>query len=233
MDDALARDLLVLCREEQASLVELYGNPELIAELEETGAEGRRIAPGASFSLIALAEAARRAPISDLVHHHLAVHAYVGWRLERVVLAYGWPGADLVGVEAAEAFSAMLAHADDRPALRLRAVGAAVNDAGRLRSDIDSRQYGHVVDRTQVIMESPQIYGTYLLPTPDGVKLVWPVHDEAELDARRESIRLPPLRHDIKLYESGATAGAFLAPTQTPPTSQPARTRGQTSLRTD
>lgn len=143
---------------------------------------------------------------------YLAVHAYVGWHLERVVLAYGWPGADLVGAQAAEAFSAILAHADDRPALRLQAIDAALRYDGRLRSDIDGRQYGHVVDRTQVILQAPQIYGTYLVPTPRGAELVWPVKDDTELDVRRERIRLPPLQHDIELYERGATPGPFLTP---------------------
>lgn len=216
MDKALAHKLLVLCDEEQERLVEIDQDPQFAAELEAVASRGQRLPPGASFALIALAEMARQDSVPNLVHQMLAVHAHVGWHLERVVLAYGWPGVDLVGEEAAVAFSAMLAHADDRPSLRLRAIEAAVSVEGRLRSDIDRRQYGHVADRTQVILESPQVYGTYLLPTPGGAKLVWPVQDEGKLDARRERIRLPPLQHDIDLYKAGATLGSFLAPMAPP-----------------
>lgn len=212
MDQALADQLVELCELEQEGLVQLQRDPQLNAELEAAGRAGRQATPpGASFVLIGLPELALRSSAPDLVHQLVAVHARVGWYLERVVLAHGWPGADLIGEEAALAFSAMLAHADDRPSLRLRAIESALGD-GRLRSDIDGRQYGHVADRTQVVLEAAQVYGTYLLPKQGGAGLVWPVEDEAELDARRERIRLPPVQYDIELYETGATPGPFLAP---------------------
>lgn len=213
MDQALADRLLELCDLEQKGLVELQRDPQLNAELEAVGRSGRRASPpGASFVLLGLTELALRSSTPALVHELVAVRTHLGWYLERLVLAHGWPGVELVGEEAAVAFSAMLAHADDRPSLRRQAIEAALGGNGQLQPDIDGRQYGHVVDRTQVILEAPQVYGTYLLPKPGGPGLVWPVQDEAQLDARRERIRLPPIQHDIDLYKAGATPGPFLVP---------------------
>jgi|SRR5579875_334488 len=213
MNDILSTKILDLCELEQEGLVELQRDTNLNAELEALGRTGRQSTPaGASLALLGLTDLALRSSAPDLVHRLVAVHCRIGWFLEKVVHAYGWPGADLLGEEAALAFSAMLAHADDRPSLRQRAIADALERNGQLRAGIDGRQYGHVVDRNQVILEAPQVYGTYLLPKPEGPGLVWPVRDEAQLNTRRKKIRLPPIHHDIELYKTGATPGPFLAP---------------------
>lgn len=213
MNDALSTQLLHLCELEQEGLVQLQRDTNLNAELEALGRTGRQSTPaGASLALLGLTDLAVRSSAPDLVHRLVAVHCHIGWFLEKVVHAYGWPGANLLGEDAALAFSAMLAHADDRPSLRQRAIADALERNGQLRPGIDGRQYGHVVDRNQVILDAPQVYGTYLLPKQGGPGIVWPVQDEAQLNARRERIRLPPIQHDIELYETGATPGPFLAP---------------------
>ncbi len=113
----------------------------------------------------------------------------------RLVLArYGWPGRRLVGDEGSHGAWLLLQHADRDTALQrtaLRLLENAVRSGDASRSDL-----AYLTDRVRVAEGRPQVYGTQLEYDSRGCAAPKPSEDPGQLDARRASAGLEP----VKLY---------------------------------
>ncbi|MFF3640445.1 DUF6624 domain-containing protein [Streptomyces sp. NPDC002564] len=109
--------------------------------------------------------------------------------LRRVVSEHGWPGRSLVGAEASVAAWQLVLRADHRPdfqRLVLRLIAPAVE-----QGEATVQQWAHLHDRCSVNSGTPQLYGTQYRLGPSGPEVL-PIHDPAQLGARRSSVGLVP-----------------------------------------
>lgn len=105
-----------------------------------------------------------------------------------VVTSRGWPKRSEVGTRAAFDFFLLVQHADlatQQGMLPLMEAAVAEDEAG-------GSEFAYLVDRVRVREGRPQVYGTQLR-TVDGLLVPFPIDDEADVDARRESVGLEPL----------------------------------------
>lgn len=146
--------------------------------------------------LTAMAEADHRAAAvanSDEAVEQLAwrrLTARHGDRLNTIMNESGWPTADLVGGEAAQAAWLIAQHADRQLDVQRRAcelLHAAVA-AGRA----SARELAFLRDRTLVNEGRKQIYGTQIAGVRDGSPVPWPCEDPDGMDARRAEVGIEP-----------------------------------------
>lgn len=110
-------------------------------------------------------------------------------RLQEIVSELGWPGPDLVGIEASRAAQTMLQHAELEHLRRLvphlrDAVAAGQAEPARLAM---------AEDQIRVEEGDSQIYGTEVVQGPDGIPRLYPLEDPESVDQRRAEVGLPPL----------------------------------------
>lgn len=112
-------------------------------------------------------------------------------RLQAIVLAHGWPGYDLVGVDGAHAAWLLVQHQDaDRPFQRLclERLGKAV-----ARHDASPTDLAYLTDRVLVAEGRKQRYGTQFRQGPGGDLAPSPIEDPARVDERRRDAGLPSM----------------------------------------
>ncbi|RLL68202.1 DUF6624 domain-containing protein [Streptomyces sp. Z26] len=156
------------------------------AELEEMAAADHRAAHLANSADVAERLAWRRLA---------ARHAD---RLAEVMDAYGWPTANVVGEEAAQAAWLVARHADrqldvQRRALRLMEQAVSEGTAG-------VRELAFLRDRTLVNEGREQVYGTQIADVVGGAPVPWPCVDPARLDERRAEVGIPPFEEYVALF---------------------------------
>ena len=112
-------------------------------------------------------------------------------RLTEIVDAVGWPGADLVGAEAAYAAWKIAQHADRQLDVQRRALAliTASPDPG-----VGAREIAMLRDRVLVNEGRNQLYGTQVAGVVDGKPVLWPCEDPAGLAERRAKAGLPRMR---------------------------------------
>ncbi|MDI5964084.1 DUF6624 domain-containing protein [Streptantibioticus silvisoli] len=144
-----------------------------------------------------LAETIRSIPVGERTDEQLAelrrtdrANAEV---LRSVVNDHGWPGAPLVGADAARAAWLIALRSDDAEfqADALAALAKAVT-AG----EAEPAWWAHLYDRSCALTGVKQWFGTQFQNGPDGVE-VYPVDDPENLDARRAQYGLEP--HEKKV----------------------------------
>ena len=125
-----------------------------------------------------------------------AVHEANADRLARVVAGTGWPSADRVGEEAAEAAWIIVQHAISRPAFQraMLAILKAEASAGRL----PKWQFACLDDRIACHEGRPQTYGTQFDWDDDGLMSPQPIVDPDQVDARRATVGLGCLADAVK-----------------------------------
>ncbi|MEZ6243095.1 MAG: DUF6624 domain-containing protein [Phycisphaerales bacterium] len=147
----------------------------------------------------AIAQYRRTAPESErdpIVHEYVMSidRAHIA-RLREIVSAKGWPGPEQVGARAASAAILATQYAGEDLDFLEDAIGymTPMVEAGVLHG-------GYVAvltDRLRVYRGQPQLYGTQMRVSPDAYGLpiilpATPIEDPEHLDARRESVGLPP-----------------------------------------
>ena len=110
-------------------------------------------------------------------------------RLTEIIDAFGWPGAGLVGAEAAYAAWKIAQHADRQLDVQRRALALITDtpDPG-----IGVREVAMLRDRVLVNEGRNQIFGTQVAGVVDGQPVLWPCDDPAGLAGRRAEAGLPP-----------------------------------------
>jgi hypothetical protein len=113
-----------------------------------------------------------------------------GDRLSEIMTEVGWPTADVVGADAAQAAWLIAQHADrqlevQRRALHLMEAAVAAGMAG-------ARELAFLRDRTLVNEGREQIYGTQIAGVRDGSPIPWPCEDPDRMDARRAEVGIEP-----------------------------------------
>jgi hypothetical protein len=117
--------------------------------------------------------------------------------LDKIIEQFGWPGIDLVGVDASRAAFLILQHA---PLARQQALLPLFRQAvaeGRARAaDLALLQ-----DRILVGEGKKQLYGSQVVAGPDGLPHLHPIEDPEKVDERRRAIGLPPLEEYLQRLE--------------------------------
>jgi len=118
-------------------------------------------------------------------------------RLEQIVKENGWPGVSLVGAEASRAAFLIVQHAE--PIYQEKYL-PLLRDAAA-KKDIVASELAMLEDRVLMSQNKKQIYGTQLKVNPATKKReLWPIEDEANVDARRASVGLMPLAGYLKMF---------------------------------
>ncbi|MEN0111110.1 MAG: DUF6624 domain-containing protein [Planctomycetota bacterium] len=109
--------------------------------------------------------------------------------MKAVIARHGWPGVSLVGAKASHQAWLLVQHADLDRAFQERCL-ALMEDAPP--GDVKPANLAYLEDRIAVGEGRPQRYGTQLRTV--GERLVpQPLVDEANVDALRAEVDLPPL----------------------------------------
>ena len=132
------------------------------------------------------------------------VHARNAQRLRRVIKSFGWPGADLVGPDGAEAAWLVLQHAIAEPGLLRRAL--PLLEAAVREGRADPAHAAMLEDRIRFFEGRPQRYGTQFDWDAAGNLSPGEVEDPQRLAERRRAVGLPPLEEQMEKVRSRATA---------------------------
>ena len=132
------------------------------------------------------------------------VHARNAERLRRAIESVGWPGADLVGPDGAEAAWLVLQHAIAEPDLLRRALPLLETAAREGRAD--PAHAAMLEDRIRFFEGRPQRYGTQFDWDAEGNLSPGEVEDPQRLAERRRAVGLPPLEEQMEMVRSRATA---------------------------
>lgn len=113
-------------------------------------------------------------------------------RLKEMVDIYGFVGFDLAGKEGSHNFWLMIQHADHDPAFQLEVLEKMKVQVDN--NNADPRNYGFLVDRVNLNLGKPQVYGTQVNYNLELAQ-AFPKHlkDSANVNERRKSIGLEPL----------------------------------------
>ena len=156
------------------------------------------------------AELAADGSLFDGYHPRMeAVHVANATALE-AMLVHGWPGVEGVGEDGAEAAWRIVQHAIGLPAFQRRCL--ALIEAAIAAGDAPAWQAAYLSDRIRTFEGRPQLYGTQFDWDENGEMSPLPIEDEANVDARRLALGLPPLaeitaRHRAKLGAERRPAG--------------------------
>jgi hypothetical protein len=124
--------------------------------------------------------------------------------------AFGWPGRDKLGDEGAAAAFLILQHAIGHPALQRRGLELML-DAIPL-GHANALDAAYLSDRIAVFEGREQTFGTQFNWDANGQLSPAPTRDEADLDARRASVGLPPMAETIAEMRARAAAEGDTAP---------------------
>lgn len=119
--------------------------------------------------------------------------------LKKIIKKHGWPMADMVGEEAAEAAWLIAQHADfdisfQKQALKL--IQKAVKNDNAPKHHI-----AYLTDRILVNEEKSQMYGTQFYRNKEGDMVAQPIKSKEQLDSRRKTMNLPPFAEYKKKIE--------------------------------
>jgi hypothetical protein len=116
--------------------------------------------------------------------------------LKGVVDKHGWPGKRMVGPDGALGAFLIAQHASDLDFMARCLDG--LKEAYKA-GDADGQWVALMTDRVLVLKDKKkQLYGTQLMPE-DGKLVPQPIEDEANVDARRKELGLPPLADYLKM----------------------------------
>lgn len=114
-------------------------------------------------------------------------------RTKDIFNKYGFIGYDLAGTEGSTAFWLLVQHSDLDPKFQSQVLRKMKIEIGK--GNANSSEYGLLVDRVNVNLGKKQVYGTQVLYDQDNCQ-AYPkkISDSINVDKRRESIGLPPLK---------------------------------------
>jgi heme-degrading monooxygenase HmoA len=107
--------------------------------------------------------------------------------VEAIIAKYGWPGKSLVGADAASSAWLVIQHNDAATQKEYMPMMTKAAEAG----DLDRGKVAMTIDHILVAEGKPQLYGSAFKQV-NGEIVPEPIQDEANLDARRKEVGLPP-----------------------------------------
>jgi hypothetical protein len=119
--------------------------------------------------------------------------------MKTVLEKHGWPGKSTVGEDGALAAFLLVQHADADPSFQKKCLEMII--AAVEAKEASPSHMAYLTDRVLVAEGRPQRYGTQF-HTVDGKLQPRPVEDPANLDARRQSVGLPPMAEYIKQMQA-------------------------------
>jgi hypothetical protein len=117
-------------------------------------------------------------------------------RLNEIVARHGWPGASMVGQDGSQAAFLVLQHADQATQERYLPM---VREAAA-HHEIAPSLLATLEDRVRMRRGDKQLYGTQLKGNAAGQLELWPIEDEAHVDARRAAVGLNPLADYLRMF---------------------------------
>jgi heme-degrading monooxygenase HmoA len=108
-------------------------------------------------------------------------------RVEAIIAKYGWPGKSIVGADASGSAWLVIQHSDVATQNKYLPMMSKAAEAGEL----DRGKVAMTIDHILVAEGKPQLYGSAFKQV-DGKIVPEPIQDEANLDARRKEVGLPP-----------------------------------------
>lgn len=116
--------------------------------------------------------------------------------LKGVVEKYGWPGKSLVGADGAQGAFLIAQHATSDLEFMARCLESL--RAAYKSGDAEGQWVALMTDRLLILKDKKkQLYGTQLT-SKDGKLVPQPIEDEANVDARRKELGMPPLAEYLK-----------------------------------
>ncbi|MEM7573398.1 MAG: DUF6624 domain-containing protein [Bacteroidota bacterium] len=109
-------------------------------------------------------------------------------KLERILLAHGFPSFDLVGPDISKKYWILVQHCDHAPEFQIEVLG-------KMKVALDSKQanpsdYAYLTDRVAMNADQPLVYGTQLQYSEDFWVSPLPTRDSTLLDERRRAMGL-------------------------------------------
>jgi TonB family protein len=117
-------------------------------------------------------------------------------KAEKIIAQYGYPGKTLVGPNHQSTLFLVIQHNDTDVQEKYLPLLTQAAEKGELRSG----SLAILTDRIKMAHNEPQVYGSQLHETPDGVKL-HPIADEANVNKRRAKVGLGPLQQYLKHWK--------------------------------
>ncbi len=115
--------------------------------------------------------------------------------VKNIADTYGFPGYDLVGKESSNNYWMLVQHSDFDVLFQKR-----VLDLMKIQVDkknASGQNYAYLIDRININEGKQQIYGTQVNMGQSGTKIK-PCADTLNLDTRRLSVGLPPIKEYLK-----------------------------------
>lgn len=134
-------------------------------------------------------------------------------RLCQIVKEAGWPTADLVGKEGASAAFFLLKNSESFELQR--ELFPVIVEAVK-KGEIEKADFAAFVDRLRVRVGLKQLFGTQATIVK-GFLVLYPIVDEAHVDARRTQYNLPPLDTYLRSLERSYQIPLIKAPTALTP----------------
>lgn len=126
---------------------------------------------------------------SEFYHPRMkALHEQNASRLKEIISVHGWPGASLVGEEAAKAAWLVVQHSVSDTEFMAECV-SLLEDA-IAREDAAGWQLAFLQDRLLTLSGKPQCYGTQFDIDENGWPTPFPTEDSATLNERRARLGL-------------------------------------------
>ena len=124
-------------------------------------------------------------------------------RLKEIVAERGWPTRTEVGADGRRAVFFLVQHADGDLAFQKTAL-APMREAYEA-GDATGGQIALLTDRILKAEGQNQLYGSQLNTEPGKPAMLWPIEDEANVDARRAKLGMTPLAEYLAMVcaESG------------------------------
>lgn len=118
-------------------------------------------------------------------------------RLQHLIREKGWPELSAVGEEAAYAAGNVINHGD----LETRQRYLPILKAACERGEADWSRYAHILDRTELELGNPQVYGTQMeLNEETGRYEPRPIVDHPHVDERRAEKGMEPLSVQLERF---------------------------------
>jgi hypothetical protein len=119
--------------------------------------------------------------------------------MKTVIDKYGWPGVGLVGEDGALAAFLLVQHADRDPQFQKKCL--PLLEAAVQAQEASAGNLAYLTDRVLLAEGKPQRYGSQF-QTVGGKSVPLTLEDPDNVDARRESVGLPPLAEYAKQMHS-------------------------------
>ncbi len=110
-------------------------------------------------------------------------------RIQSLIREQGFPSAAEVGADGSNAAFLLVQHASD---VAFQAEALAAMEPLLAAGEVSRADYALLFDRVSLALGKPQRYGSQL-KGQDGINVLEPLEDPAQLDVRRQQMWLPPM----------------------------------------